>query len=95
MQPLISAKNGGHELHAVRGISVAPGRSITVAPAGAATFGPRAAILVAVDEDLPACVRARVDAVEHLRGAEEERFGGRRRGMAAARTAISAGRVPK
>ena len=44
---------------------------------------------VAIDEDLPACVRARIDAVEHLRGAEEERVG-RRRGMAAARTAISA-----
>ena len=37
---------------------------------------------VAVDEHLPALVRLRVDAVEHARGAEEERIGGRGRGEA-------------
>ena len=77
------------------GISVAPGRSTTLAPAGAATFGPHCRDLVAIDEDMPACVRAWIDAVEHLRGAEEERVGGRWRGDGRSEDCDQRRRVPK
>jgi hypothetical protein len=68
MQPLISAKNGGHELHA----------------ACRASAWRRAA-----------CVRAWIDAVEHLRGAEEERVGGRWRGDGRSEDCDQRRRVPK
>ena len=51
--------------------------------------------LVAIDEDLPACVRAWIDAVEHLRGAEEERVGGRWRGDGRSEDCDQRRRVPK
>jgi hypothetical protein len=62
------------------GISVAPDRSITLAPADEATSGPTAAILSPSTSTCQPALRAGIDAVEHLRVAEEERVGGRRRG---------------
>ena len=56
------------------GISVSPGRSIVVVPGGTDSAGPHRRDPLALDQHLPARMRLGVGAVEHLRGAEQDRL---------------------